>query len=253
MKTEILSGIHSVLEAVNAGRRDFFEIYIAKKSSPKRFGKLPLFGEKQNVPVRRVDSGRLKSLAGTDKHQGVCARVGPYPLVSIADILNKRKFNHPNHFILLLDCIADPHNLGALVRTALCAGTDGIVISKDRSSPPTPSVSRTSAGALEHVFLARVTNMVSAIKTLKKEGLWIMGMDRFAGTSIFGIDLTCSAAIVIGGEEKGMRRLVKKHCDLLMSIPQKGEINSLNASVAGGVVMYEAFRQRVLSQAKLEP
>ena len=141
----------------------------------------------------------------------------------------------------------DPHNLGALVRTALCVGVEGIIIPKDRSVPPTPSVSKASAGAMEHIRLARVTNMVNTIKALKKKGLWIAGMEKTSNTSIFSSDLTGPIAIVIGGEEKGMRLLVKKHCDFLMSIPQTGPVNSLNASVAGAIAMYEVYRQRRLS------
>jgi len=134
--------------------------------------------------------------------------------------------------------------LGALLRTALCAGVDGIVIPKDRSALPTPAVSKASAGALEHSSLARVTNMVNTIKHLKEKGLWILGLDRIAEQSVFSSDLKGSIALVVGGEAKGIRPLVKKHCDMLMSIPQSSRINSLNASAAGAVVMYEAFRQR---------
>ena len=179
-------------------------------------------------------------------HQGIAASVSPYPLVELADIIDKPGLNDTGHFLLLLDNILDPHNLGAMIRTGLCTGIDGIVIPKDRSASPTPAVSRISAGALEHIFLAQVTNLVNTINTLKKKKLWIAGMDRVAKKSVFSCDFSDSVAIVVGGEEKGMRPLVKKHCDLLISIPQKGQINSLNASVAGAVVMYEAFRQRAL-------
>ena len=153
-----------------------------------------------------------------------------------------------NSFLLLLDNIMDPHNLGALIRTALCVGVNGVIIPKDRSAQPTPTVSKSSAGALEHICLSRVTNMVNTITMLKKSGLWIAGMDKISADSIFTCDMKRFNAIVIGGEGKGLRPLVKKNCDMLLSIPQTGPLDSLNASAAGAVVMYEAFRQRRVSE-----
>ncbi len=247
MKKEILYGIHPVFEALKAGRRDFFEVYIAKDKTSKRIDKLVAIAESMKIPVERVEPLTLKSMTGTDLHQGLGARTGPFPISEISDIFDGVRSNDANHLLLLLDNIMDPHNLGALIRTALCVGVDGIIIPRDRSVPPTPAVSKSSAGALEHIRLARVTNMVNTIKDLKEKGLWIAGMEKTSDKSIFFSDLTGPVAIVIGGEEKGMRPLVKKHCDFLMSIPQTGQVNSLNASVAGAVVMYEAFRQRHLS------
>jgi len=247
VKKEILYGIHPVFEALKAGRRDFFEVYIAKDKTSKRIDKLVAIAESMKVPVERVEPLTLKSMTGTDLHQGLGARTGPFPISEISDIFDCVQTDDENHLLLLLDNIMDPHNLGALIRTALCVGVDGIIIPKDRSVPPTPAVSKASAGALEHIRLVRVTNMVNTIKDLKEKGLWIAGMEKTSDKSIFFSDLTGPVAIVIGGEEKGMRPLVKKHCDFLMSIPQKGQVNSLNASVAGAVVMYEAFRQRHLS------
>ena len=247
MKKEILYGIHPVFEALKAGRRDFFEVYIAKDKTSKRIDKLVAIAESMKIPVERVEPLTLKSMTGTDLHQGLGARTGPFPISEISDIFDGVRSNDANHLLLLLDNIMDPHNLGALIRTALCVGVDGIIIPRDRSVPPTPAVSKSSGGALEHIRLARVTNMVNTIKDLKEKGLWIAGMEKTSDKSIFFSDLTGPVAIVIGGEEKGMRPLVKKHCDFLMSIPQTGQVNSLNASVAGAVVMYEAFRQRHLS------
>ena len=144
----------------------------------------------------------------------------------------------------MLDNIQDPRNLGAIIRTALCVGIQGVIVPKDRSAPPTPAVSKASAGALEHIRLARVTNLVQTIKHCKTSGLWIMGLHKDAAQSIYAADMSGSIVLVIGGEQKGIRRLVKKNCDFLVSIPQQGEFNSLNASVAAAVAMYEAFRQR---------
>jgi 23S rRNA (guanosine2251-2'-O)-methyltransferase len=147
-------------------------------------------------------------------------------------------------FFLLIDHVVDPHNLGALLRTALCVNVDGVIIPKDRSANPSPVVSKTSAGALEHIPLAQVANLVYAISELKKIGTWLIGLDKNGSQSLFGSDLTGSIGMVIGGEESGIRPLVKKNCDFLAFIPQSGPVSSLNASVAGGVAMYETFRQR---------
>ena len=247
MQTEILYGFHPVFEALKAGRRDFFELYLAQNKVSKRLEKAAAFAERLKIPVKKIKYPQLKSITGTDQHQGIGATVSRYPFAGISDIIDNSKPSDTNPFLLLLDNLLDPHNLGAIIRTALCVGIDGIIIPKDRSAPPTPAVSKASAGALEHVLLIRATNMVTTIKMLKKKGVWVVGMDKNAVRSVFSSDLSDSIAIVIGGEEKGIRPLVKKHCDDLISIPQKGEIDSLNASVAGAVVLYEAFRQRKLT------
>jgi len=242
--TDILYGINPVFEALKAGRREIFEIYFTKDKISRRLGKVKAAAESLKISVKKVSDARLESLTGTGRHQGVGATVSPFPFTRIADISGHIDSNDIDCFLLLLDNVIDPHNLGALLRTALCAGVDGIVIPKDRSALPTPAVSKASAGALEHSSLARVTNMVNTIKHLKEKGLWILGLDRIAEQSVFSSDLKGSIALVVGGEAKGIRPLVKKHCDMLMSIPQSSRINSLNASAAGAVVMYEAFRQR---------
>lgn len=248
MKTEILFGIHPVVEALKAARREFFEVYLAKDKISKRIETALSRIESSNISIKRISAARLSTIAQTDMHQGLGARVSPYPTPPVTDILDRP--GDGNYFFLLLDSVVDPHNLGALVRTALCVGIDGVVIPKNRAALPTPVVSKASSGALEHVFLSRVTNMVDIIKTLKEKGIWVAGMEKDANQSLFSSDLTCSLAIIVGGEEKGIRPLVKKHCDFLISIPQIGRVSSLNASVAGGVVMYEAFRQRSALKAQ---
>lgn len=248
MKTEILFGIHPVVEALKAARREFFEVYLAKDKISKRIETALSRIESSNISIKRISAARLSTIAQTDMHQGLGARVSPYPTPPVTDILDRP--GDGNYFFLLLDSVVDPHNLGALVRTALCVGIDGVVIPKNRAALPTPVVSKASSGALEHVFLSRVTNMVDTIKTLKEKGIWVAGMEKDANQSLFSSDLTCSLAIIVGGEEKGIRPLVKKHCDFLISIPQIGRVSSLNASVAGGVVMYEAFRQRSALKAQ---
>ncbi len=248
MKTEMLYGIHSVFEALKAGRRNFYKIYLSQDKTSERLKKILKVAASLKIPLERIKASKLESIAGTNLHQGIGASVSPYPLARLSDIIDKQKPAGTGHFLLLLDNIVDPHNLGALIRTALCVGIDGVIITKDRSAMPTPAVSRSSAGALEHIVLTVVTNMVSTINLLKEKGIWIVGMDKTAQSSIFPFDFSGSIAVIIGGEEKGIRSLVKKHCDFITSIPQEGPVTSLNASVAGAVVMYEAFRQRKMKK-----
>jgi len=244
VKSEIIYGIHPVSEALTARRRNFFEIYIAEKKISKRVEAAVALAESLHIPIRKISSSQLRSNVNSDMHQGIGAKVSSYPLVDIFDFLNKTEHQNRRHFVLILDNIVDPHNLGALIRTANCVGIDGVIIPKNRSAPPSPAVSKASSGALEHIMLSRVTNLVSVIRHLAKKGIWIVGTEKTADGSLFDCDLTGSVAIIIGGEEKGIRPLVKKYCDFLISIPQTGRVNSLNASAAGAVVMYEAFRQR---------
>ena len=244
MKTEILYGVHPVFEALKAGKRSFFSVFISKDKASKRLGKVLTLAESLKIPIKKVNPDQLSSTADTDLHQGIGAKVSRFAFVDYSEIFSRIKAEGTNPFLLLLDNVVDPHNLGAIVRTALCFDVDGIFIPKDRSAPPTPVVSKASAGALEHVHLVRVTNMANTIKDLKKKGLWIFGMDKDADRSIFSVDFTDSVAVIVGGEEKGIRPLVKKQCDALVSIPQMGKIDSLNASVAAAIAMYEGFRQR---------
>ncbi|MFC1875930.1 23S rRNA (guanosine(2251)-2'-O)-methyltransferase RlmB [Thermodesulfobacteriota bacterium] len=242
MMVEILYGYHPVREALRAGKRALLEIWLPTGKSSPRVDEVASLAAAAHVSINRVSMGRIESMAATDAHQGICASAGPYVWSDFSLFLKTAHGSNP--FLLLLDHIVDPHNLGALLRTAFCAGLDGVVITKDRSAQPTPAVSKTSAGTMEHISLARVTNMVSTIKTLKESGLWVAGLDKHTGQNIYTSDLSGPIALVIGSEEKGIRPLVKKNCDLMIAIPQVGDVDSLNASVAGGVVMYETYRQR---------
>ena len=240
----MLFGIHPVNEAIKAGRRKIYEIYLAKEKFSQRLEEIASAAEPLNIPIRRISSQQLASLTASTAHQGAAAKVGAYPMSDIRDIFQYIESQNTPPFLLLADGIEDTQNLGALIRTALCAGVHGLIIPKDRAASPTPAVSKASAGASEMMRIAQVTNMVSVIRELKERGLWIMGMDAGAATSVFDTDLSGNLGIVIGGEDKGIRPLVKRHCDAMLSIPQAGIFNSLNASAAGAVVMYEAFRQR---------
>jgi 23S rRNA (guanosine2251-2'-O)-methyltransferase len=245
---EILYGYHPVNEALRAGKRTLSEIWLARDKSSPRLNQVEEMAQANDIPLKRVSPARLTALAGSDRHQGVCAGVSGFPYVDLDDLIGddveKEHDQSALVCLLLLDSIQDPHNLGALIRTAYCAGMDGVVIPKDRSAAASPDVSRISAGALEHTRLTRTTNLVKAIAELKSKGLWVAGLDRARGDTLFSMDFRVPLAIVVGSEEKGLRPLVKKNCDMLVNIPQKGDVDSLNASVAGGIVMYEVFRQR---------
>lgn len=244
LKTEVLYGIHPVTEALKASRRSVNKIYVVRGRISKRHEQVIELAKGCNVPIDTITKEQLTERTGTDMHQGIGLQVSPYPFSDFSEILNRAQTTDADSFIVLLDHFVDPHNLGAVIRTALCADIDGLVIPKDRAVTATPGVSKASAGALEHILLARVTNLVDIIRKLKEKGIWVVGLDRTANISVFSAEFSVPVAIVIGGEEKGLRPLVRSHCDYLVSIPQAGVINSLNASVAGSIVMYEILRQR---------
>lgn len=245
MKTEIIYGIHPVFEAMQAKRRSFHELFIVKDKANQRIEPIVEFAQSADIPVSYLARQKLQSLTGIDTHQGVAAKVSPYPTLDLSDLISDENFAAGSNFFLLIDNIVDPHNLGALLRTALCATLSGVIIPKDRSAEPSPTVSKSSAGALEHIRLASVVNMVNAINELKKNNIWIIGLDKDGERSIYENDFTGNIALVVGGEENGIRQLVKKNCDFLSFIPQHGPVSSLNASVAGAIAMYEAYRQRL--------
>ena len=240
MNTEILYGFHPVAEAIKANRRKIEKFYFVNNKKSKN-QQLIDFAIQKNIPLTNISKDELNNLTESQHNQGVAAIVSPYPVCNFYDCIDNAA-----QFVLILDNIVDSQNLGAILRTSLAVGIDFVIISKDRSAKPTPSVSKSSAGAMEHMKIAIVTNIVNTIKKLKEKNFWIAGLDKEQGKNIYSTDLSGLLAIVIGGEQKGIRQLVKNNCDFLISIPQKGEINSLNASVAGAVAMYEAFRQRII-------
>lgn len=237
-RIEYLFGVNPVTEALRAKRRKIQEILIVDGKSPERFSDIISMAQARNIAIRKVDFKEMCKLAGTDAHQSVAAKTEPFRLSDLSEITKT------NGLVVLLDGIEDPQNLGAIARTALCAGAAGIIIPKDRSVSPAPSASKASAGAMEHLKIAMVTNLSTAIKELKKSGYWITGLDTDADYSLYDADLSVQLAVVIGGEDRGLRNLVRQNCDFIISIPQKQEFNSLNASVAAAVVIYEAVRQR---------
>jgi 23S rRNA (guanosine2251-2'-O)-methyltransferase len=242
-QTEILYGFHPVREAFKAGRRKIFKLYTIRARTSRRMASITALAANARVPVQIVAPSKLAALAQTDRHQGVCIEAGFYPVTSLQELVGRDAGPPSRIRLLLLDNLVDPRNLGALIRTACCAAMDGIIATKDRSASPTPAVSKASAGALEHVRLARVTNMVNTIKQLQSRGVWVVGLAREAEVSVFESDLTGPLALAIGGEAKGLRPLVQKTCDRLVSIPQTTTVDSLNASVAGAIAIYEIYRQ----------
>jgi 23S rRNA (guanosine2251-2'-O)-methyltransferase len=248
MRTEILYGFHPVHEALAAERRSIEKIYVHLNRPGGRLEQIVQAAESRRHTIEYVQAPQLNAVVGNRQHQGVAAVVTPYPFTAVDVILDRAAARPGSHFLLLLDGILDPHNLGALIRTALAVGIQGVVIPKDRSAAPTPAVSKASAGALEHMLIGQVVNLARTVGFLKAQGMWIIGLDPTAASSIFETDLTGAQALVIGGEQKGIRPLIRKNCDMLVRIPQVGRVGSLNASVAGAVVMYEAFRQRMRSQ-----
>ena len=191
-----------------------------------------------------MERAKIESLAGGHRHQGVLAFVAPVPYVEVEDILARAEAKGEPPFLLLLDELEDPHNLGALLRTADAAGVHGILIPKRRSVPLNATVAKTSAGAVEYVPVARIGNVVQTLKKLKERGLWVVGADM-DGTPYDKADLTGPMVLVVGSEGKGMSRLTRENCDIVVSLPMVGRINSLTASVAGSILLYESLRQRL--------
>lgn len=243
MRSEVLHGFHPVLEALRAGRRRVQAVLVSQRRGDRRVETLIAEAEARRVPVRSVSPAELTALAGPH-HQGVAARVSPLAALDLDGLCKTLGDGSCPPWLLILDGVVDPQNLGALMRTAVCAGMGAVVLPKDRSARPGPAVAKASAGALEHARLAVVTNIVAAIQALKPLGLWIVGLDKNDGRPLFASNLSGPLAIVVGAEGKGIRPLVRRHCDFLVAVPQAGPIDSLNASVAGAVVIYESWRQR---------
>lgn len=244
LKHEILFGIHSVTEAIKADKRIFQQVMLSGKKSSQRIGAIETLATRKNIPIKWVGSKTLDKITRESKHQGAVLKASPLPVGNALDVPEQVQQSERPCFILIMENMEDPHNMGALIRTALCAGVGYILIPRDRSAAPSPTVSRASAGAMEHADIFMMTNTAAVLKALKQSGVWVSGLDADGGKSLYDADLTGHIALVIGGEHKGIRPLVKKGCDFLLSIPNLGRINSLNASVAGGIAMFEALRQR---------
>lgn len=245
---EWIVGKHPVLEALRSGR-EINKLWIAE--SAQKNLTLPIVAEakKHGVIIQYADKRKLDQMAGGVQHQGVVAQAAAYRYAEIEEMLEKARAQGEEPFLLLLDEIEDPHNLGSILRTAECTGAHGVIIPKRRSASLGATVYKTSAGAVEHVPVARVTNLAQTIESLKKQGIWIAGTDVAAEQDVYRSNLDLPLAIVIGNEGKGIGRLIREKCDFLIKLPMLGKLNSLNASVAAGVLMYEVVRQRAAGAA----
>jgi 23S rRNA (guanosine2251-2'-O)-methyltransferase len=236
-----LYGVSPILEALRSGRREIKVVYVAQGARPARLEDVRSLARKANVPVREERRERLDTLAKGANHQGVVAVVSEAEYADADALLAKLP---PKPLLILLDQVEDPHNLGAIIRTAECAGAHAVIVTEHHAVGLTETVVKTSAGATEHVPVARVTNLSYFIEDLKKRDIWVIGVEADGDRNFSEWDYTIGAAIVLGSEGKGMRRLVRERCDVTVSIPLAGKITSLNVSVAAGVVLYEAVRQR---------
>jgi len=235
-----MTGFHAIEEALAAGRA-LDRIVIARGRHGERVEAVVRLAKSRGVPVRFEDRQQVDRLAGTREHQGIAALVAAKPAVGLEDLLRAK---NEHGLLVLLDGIEDPHNLGAIVRTSLAAGAQGVVIPERRAAGLSDTVERASAGALAHLPVARVTNLVRAMEEMKEAGYWLVGLDERAEKSYTEVDLTGPVGIVFGSEGEGLHELTRKRCDFLVSLPTTGPVRSLNVSVAAGVMLFEVVRQR---------
>jgi len=242
--TEYLYGRNPIYESLKAGRRQPERLFIEKGVQVKGIVQDILnFAKKIKIPFEFISSFELGKMTKTKNNQGIVLQSSSYPYVEITEILDCVK--NKEVFLLLLDLLNDPQNVGSLLRTAEIVGVDGVVLQERRSVGITPSVVNSSSGAVEHLAICQVSNLNNIIQKLKKENIWVYGLEGGDNISLYSeTNLKGSLAVVVGSEGQGLRSLVKKNCDGLISLPMKGNINSLNATVAGSIVLYEAWRQR---------
>jgi len=236
----VLYGIHAVEQALTGGR-PLERLVVARGRGGHRVEELVKAAHAANVPVRFVSRQELDRLAGSPDHQGVAALAGAKRYLDLEDLIAQA---HTPALFLLLDGVEDPRNLGAILRTAYCAGVSGVIVPERRAAGITPAAEKVSAGASEHVAVARVVNLGRALERLKEAGCWIVGLDERAPKDFAEVDCTGPLGLVLGGEGRGLHEKIREKCDFVVSIPSAGKIASLNVSVAAGIVLYEALRQR---------
>jgi 23S rRNA (guanosine2251-2'-O)-methyltransferase len=242
---EILYGRNAVREALRAGRRKVYKLVLAQGTKETGIvADIVMLANKGGVPIQRVERRQLDRL-GDFNHQGVAAEATPYPYVELEEILAEADQRQEMPLLLMLDCLQDPQNFGALLRTAEIVGVHGVVIPKRRAVGITPAVVNSSAGSTEHLLVARMTNLVRTMEELKAKGLWMVGLEDVPQAHpYYQSDLTMPLALVVGSEGRGMGRLIRETCDILVRLPMRGEISSLNVAVAGSIALYEVWRQR---------
>ena len=243
VENELIEGRNAVIEALRAGR-SIDKIYLASGDVDKTLGHIASKAREKGVVVVECDRRKLDFMSKTHAHQGVIALCAVRDTCSIDDIFAIAEERGEPPFVIVCDEISDPHNLGAIIRSAECAGAHGVIIPKRRSAGLTAIVDKASAGAAEHMAVARVANLPAALQELKKRGLWIYGTAADGRNELWKTDFSGAVALVIGSEGDGMGRLVRECCDFIVSLPMRGQINSLNASAAAAIVMYEVLRQR---------
>jgi 23S rRNA (guanosine2251-2'-O)-methyltransferase len=238
-----IEGRNSVMELIESGR-DINKIFVQAGERHGSINKIIAMAKERKILIAEVDKNKINQMAQTPNHQGIIAIVPPFDYCDVDDILFEANSRQEDPFVVILDRIEDPHNLGSIIRTAETAGVHGIIIPKRRAASVNSTVNKTSAGAVEHMKIARVNNLVETMNYLKEKGLWICGTDMDTKTYYYEQNFKGPLAIVIGSEGFGMSRLVKENCDFLVKIPMKGKITSLNASVSAGIVIYEAVKQK---------
>jgi 23S rRNA (guanosine2251-2'-O)-methyltransferase len=242
---EVLYGLHPVEEAIRSGARRLDQVLVARDRRDERLERIIAQCKIAGVRVSTESREQLTKLAKTEMHQGAVAMVRERSYLGIEDLLRKGSAEQQRYkFFLALDGVEDPHNLGALLRTADAVGVDGVLIPERRSAPINATVAKTSAGASEHVRVAKVTNLVRSLEQMKRENVWVVGLDERGSPDYMDFDFKTDCVLVLGREGPGLHDLVKKTCDHLLRIPMAGAVSSLNVSVAGAIVMYEAMRQR---------
>ena len=238
-----VEGRNSVIELLKSGK-DINKLFVQRGEKHGSINEIIKLANKNKIIISEIDKSKLDKMSQTHNHQGVIAIVPPYEYCDVDKILEMSKEKNEDPFILILDEIEDPHNLGSIIRTAECSGVHGIIIPKRRSATVNSTVNKTSAGAAQYMKIARVNNLNETINYLKERNIWIYGTDAKGSAYYDEQDYKGGVGIVIGSEGFGMNRLVKENCDFLIKIPMKGQINSLNASVSAGIVMYEVMKQR---------
>lgn len=244
MREDLIEGRNAVIEALKSDRT-IEQIFVAKGDVEGSINVVLGLAKDNGIVVKEVDRKKLDQMSETGSHQGVIAIVTPYKYFSVENILDYAESKGEKPFIIILDEIEDPHNFGSIIRTAEVCGAHGIIIPKRRNVGVTPTVYKSSAGAVEHMRIAKVTNLNNTIDGLKEKGVWIYGADMEGENYCFDVNFDGAAAIVVGSEGRGISRLTKEKCDVLIKIPMVGNITSLNASVAGGIMMYEILKQRI--------
>lgn len=246
LKNDIIEGRNAVIEALRAGR-SIDKIYIAKGDVDKTLGHIASKARAAGIVVVEADRRKLDFMSQTHAHQGVIALAAVKEYCTLDDIFAVAAERSEDPFIIICDEISDPHNLGAIIRSAECAGAHGVIIPKRRSAGLTAIVDKSSAGAAEHMAIARVPNLSAAIKDIKARGVWVYGTAANGQNDLWHTNLSGAVALVIGSEGDGMGRLVSDNCDFIISLPMRGRVSSLNASTAAAITMYEVLRQRTMS------